>query len=119
MSRKNPSTSHEAYRSVHEEMKKSHYGKIISALKVLGTGIYEEIADTAGMEKNQVSRRLLEMEGLQLVWKPGAKKPTKAGRNAFVYQLTGNVPKTEQELKPTTTPKPTVQNNGIKQSELW
>ena len=96
--RKLPSTSHAANKAATEEMRRTHYGKIISALKVLGSGIYEQIADYCGMDKHQVGRRLSEMEGLQLVWKPGAKKPTKSNRMAYVYQLTGDSqPKTENE----------------------
>lgn len=96
--RKLPDTSHAANKAATEEMRRTHYGKIISALKVLGSGIYEQIADYCGMDKHQVGRRLSEMEGLQLVWKPGAKKPTKSNRMAYVYQLTGDSqPKTENE----------------------
>jgi predicted ArsR family transcriptional regulator len=96
--RKNPKTSTDAYRSVSIEMLNNHHGKIIKALKELGCGIYEEIASHLTMEKNQVSRRLVELERMELVWKPGATKPTKSGRKAYVYQLTGNFPKTEKQL---------------------
>lgn len=96
---KQPETSREAYLSVTLEMKNTHYSKIIKALKTLGSGIYEELADYMGMEKNQVSRRLKEMEMQELVYKSGTKRPTRSGRNAFVYYLVGSSqPKTEKEI---------------------
>lgn len=96
---KQPSTSLDAYKSVSIEMKNNHYSKILKALKSLGSGIYEEIADYVGMDKNQVSRRLKEMELEELVYKSGLKRPTKSGRSAFVYHVVGSSqPKTEKEI---------------------
>lgn len=98
--RRNPDTSTAAYKSVSVEMLNTHHSQIIKALKSLGSGIYEEIADYLGWkDKNRASRRLLEMEKLEIVWKPGAKKPTKSGRSAYVYQLRGDTqPKTDAEF---------------------
>ena len=99
MSKKQPATSLEAHRSVTIEMKNNHYSKILKALKSLGSGTYEEISTFVGMDKHQVGRRLKEMEGEQLVFKSGKKKPTKSGRNAFVYHVLGDSqPKTESEI---------------------
>jgi predicted transcriptional regulator len=94
--RKLPDTSLAANEAATLEMRKLHYGKIISALKVLRIAIYEEIADHVGMEKHQVGRRLCELEGMQIVCKPGSKKNTSSGRAAYQYCLTGtSQPKTE------------------------
>ena len=94
--RKLPDTSLAANKAATVEMRNGHYAKIISALKSLGSGTYEEIANHVGLDRHAVGRRLGEMEGMQLVWKPGAKKNTKSGRQAYVYQLTGSSqPKTE------------------------
>jgi hypothetical protein len=99
MERHNPSTSKEAYKSVSIEMLNNHHSKIIKALKELGSGTYEDIAHYLQWDdKNRASRRLLELERLEIVWKPGAKKPTKSGRQAFVYCLTNNMPRTEKQL---------------------
>ena len=96
---KQPATSLEAYKSVSIEMKNSHWGKIIKALKSLGSGTYEELADHVGMEKHQIGRRLKEMELEELIFKSGLKRPTKSGRNAYVYYLVGSSqPKTEREV---------------------
>ena len=96
-----PETSREAYNSLHPETQRKMYDKIIAALKVLGVAHYEDLSDYLGcQDRNQISRRLKEMEGLQLIWKPGGKKLTKRGRNAFVYQLTSeSSPKTEATEK--------------------
>jgi hypothetical protein len=96
---KMPDTSLAAHKAVHAEMKNSHYGKIIGALKVLGVANYETIAKYVGFkDRNQVSRRLKEMEGLLLVFKPMTKSSTSSGRAAYNYQLTGDSqPKTDNE----------------------
>lgn len=96
---KQPSTSLEAFKSVTIEMKNNHWGKILKALKSLGSGTYEELADFIGMERHQIGRRLKEMELEELIYKSGLKRPTKSGRNAFVYYLVGSSqPKTEREV---------------------
>lgn len=96
---KQPSTSLEAYKSVTVEMKNTHYSKILKALKSLGSGTYEELANHIGMDRHQIGRRLKEMELEELIYKSGLKRPTKSGRNAFVYYLVGSSqPKTEKEI---------------------
>jgi len=99
--RKLPDTSIAAGKAAHAEMKNSHYGKIIGALKVLGVANYETIAKYVGFkDRNQVSRRLKEMEGLLLVFKPMTKSNTSSGRQAYNYQLTGDSqPKTDEQEK--------------------
>lgn len=94
MSDKLPSTSIEAYKKVTPEMLQGHYGKILKALKILGTANYEKIANAVGLDKHQVGRRLSEMEeeGRKWVHKPGTTSLTKSGRKAFDYSLTGVVP---------------------------
>ena len=87
-----PSTSIEAYKKVTPEMLQGHYGKILQALKILGTANYEKIATHVGLDRHAVGRRLKEMEEKQWVHKPGTKSKTKSERNAFDYSLTGVVP---------------------------
>lgn len=99
MSKNHPETSMEAYRALQPEHLRKTYQRIINALQSLGTATYEELADYLNCrEPNQISRRLKEMEGMELIWKPGGKRLTKRRRNAFVYQLTAQ-PKTDQEIK--------------------
>lgn len=98
-SQKHPQTSMEAYRALQPEHLRKMYQRIINALQSLGTATYEELADCLNCrEPNQISRRLKEMEKMELIWKPGGKRLTKRRRNAFVYQLTAQ-PKTDQEIK--------------------
>ena len=83
-----PDTSIEAFKSVTPEMLAGHWGNIIEALKVLKLAIYTEIAEHCKFEdKNMVSRRLKELEGAEIVYKPGTKKPTKSGRLAYQYAI--------------------------------
>ena len=130
MQKKQPKTSLEAYKSVSIEMLNTHYAKIIKTLQVLGTGTYQDISNYNGMESHAVARRLAELERLEIVWKPGAKKNTKSGRQAFIYQLTGqSQPKTETEVNYAKGDKTatdyandlirSAQNNGSKQTELF
>jgi predicted transcriptional regulator len=95
-----PETSLEAYKALHPENLRTMYAKIVEALKVKGTATYEELSDYLNcQDRNQISRRLKEMEGLQLIFKPGNKRLTKRGRNAYVYCLTNaSQPKTEKEI---------------------
>ena len=96
---KQPSTSLEAYKSITVEMRNTHYSKILKALKSLGSGNYEELANHVGIDKTQIGRRLKEMELEELIFKSGLKRPTKSGRNAYVYYLVGSSqPKTEKEI---------------------
>lgn len=96
---KQPKTSLEAYKAVTLEMKNNHWSKIIKALKSLGSGTYEEVSDYVGMDKHQVGRRVKEMELEGLIYKSGLKRPTKSGRNAYVYHVVGSMqPKTEKKV---------------------
>lgn len=88
MERNNPQTSLDAYKSINGKILAEHYLKIIRSLKRLNLATYEELAHDIGFgDKNQVSRRLKEMEGLELVYKPGTKKNTSSGRGAYQYAL--------------------------------
>lgn len=94
-----PDTSHAANKAATIEMRQGHYMKIINALTQLGTANYEKIADHVGLERNAVGRRVGEMEGLQLIFKPGSKSPTKSGRMAYDYCLTGaGMPKVDPAI---------------------
>ena len=91
MERINPQTSTDAFKAVSPEMLADHYQKILGALKSLKKAIYEEVAKEIGWEdKNRVSRRLAELEGMQLVYKTGEKRLTSSKRNANVYALVTN-----------------------------
>lgn len=107
MERTNPQTSLDAWRSMDGKILADHYCKILTALDLLGTGIYEEIATQVGFtDKNQVSRRLAELERMELVYKTGEKGLTKSNRQAFKYKIRTKetiVPNIEKFTPPDTT----------------
>jgi hypothetical protein len=88
-----PETSRAAYDSQTNDKLKGDYKKIIDALKVLKLATYEQISDYQNCrEPNVISRRLAEMERLELIYKPGSKGTTKRNRQAFHYALIGTNP---------------------------
>lgn len=88
MNKNLPDTSHEAYKMATDEMLSEHHSKIISALQVLGKATSEEIANYLKWDdRNRAARRMSELEANSIVFKPGEKRKTKYGRNAYVYQL--------------------------------
>jgi predicted transcriptional regulator len=91
MEKKLPETSHEAHESMTNELLSKHQSQIIDALKNLKKATSEEIAIYLNWDdKNRSARRMSELERNQIVYKPGEKRKTKYGRNAFVYELTKN-----------------------------
>ena len=88
MNNKFPETSHEAHQSMTKQLLSNHHIKIIDALKVLKVATAEEIAIHLDWDdKNRSARRMSELEREQIIYKPGGKRKTKYGRNAFVYSL--------------------------------
>jgi len=86
--RNNPKTSIDAYNSIKGDVRQNHNAKIVSALLALKSATYEEIANYLKWDdKNRAARRLSELEREQIVYKPGEKRKTKSGRDAFVYRL--------------------------------
>ena len=83
-----PDTSLEAYRAVTNEQLRDIYIRIKDALKVLGRANYDTIATHLNLpDKNMVSRRTKEMEGLEMIYKPGTKSLTSRKRNAYDYAI--------------------------------
>jgi predicted transcriptional regulator len=88
MQKKLPDTSHEAHKSMTEVLLSKHHTQIIEALKVLKKATSEEIAIYLNWDdKNRSARRMSELEREQIIYKPGEKRKTKYGRNAYVYSL--------------------------------
>lgn len=86
-----PSTSHEAQKSMTKEILSNHHRMIIDALHVLKKATAEEISEYLDWDdKNRSARRMSELEREQIVYKPGEKRKTKYGRNAYVYSLTNS-----------------------------
>lgn len=94
-----PDTSHEAYKSIKGEILSNHHKQIIDTLAILKKATAEEIAIYLDWDdKNRAARRMSELEREQIVYKPGEKRKTKYGRNAYVYSLTN--PPAPKEYKP-------------------
>jgi predicted transcriptional regulator len=86
-----PKTSLDANKKAVPEMRQAHHAKILNALKEMGSANYEQIAKKIGFkDRNQVSRRLKEMEDSLIIYKPGLKTATSSGRMAYVYCIAGN-----------------------------
>lgn len=86
-----PSTSHEAHKSMNKDILSNHHKMIIDALHVLKKATAEEISEYLDWDdKNRSARRMSELEREQIVYKPGEKRKTKYGRNAYVYSLTNS-----------------------------
>lgn len=86
--RNNPSTSIEAYKSLDPVNILEVHNRIMDALRIIGSGTFEEIARQAKLEPQRVWRRLSECLKAGVVYRPGTKKPLKSGRNGFVWALT-------------------------------
>lgn len=84
-----PDTSLDAYEQVTPKMLSEHWSKILSAIKVLKLATGEEIAKEANMDYHQVMRRVSEMERAEILYKPGSKKNTSTGRQAYQYAIRG------------------------------
>ena len=83
-----PETSHEAHKSMTHDILSNHKKQIVDALKVLKKATAEEVAIYLNWDdKSRSARRMSELEREQIVYKPGEKRKTKYGRNAFVYSL--------------------------------
>ena len=84
-------TSLEAFRALTPEILAKDYQRIIHALKCLKLANYEAIAKFCGWDDiNKCSRRLKELESMQIIYKPGSKSLTKRQRQAFNYSLVEN-----------------------------
>ncbi len=62
--------------------------RIMDALRIIGSGTYEDIARQAKLEPQRVWKRLSEALKAGVIYRPGTKKPLKSGRNGFVWALT-------------------------------
>ena len=89
MERNNPETSHLANKAASKEMRELHHQMILDALNRLKIpSIYEIIASEAGFtDKNQVSRRLLELVNDGKIYNTLQTELTSKGRKANKYAL--------------------------------
>lgn len=101
-----PDTSIQAYEEKTMDSIRADWDKIIKALKVIGSGHYEDIAKQMQVtDLNVVSRRLSEMIKKDLVVRSSEKKRTSRGRNAYIHTL-ANESQPKVEEKPAVSEKP-------------
>ncbi len=98
MTRKQPETSLEAYRSLEPEKMQQIYKDIMGALFVIGEGTFEDISAFLKIDKSRVWKRLSEMGKLGMIFNTGRKKLLKSNRNGFTWMLTTeHTPKTDKQ----------------------
>lgn len=80
-------TSLASYKMVSKEFREHHYSKIMLAMRIAGMPLsVESIAQKAGLGKDQVSKRMCELERDVIVYKSGIGK-TSSGRPCALYSL--------------------------------
>jgi len=75
-----PVTSYEAADSA-KDLASKHFGIIVDCLKAHGALGKDGIAQHSGLDRNQVSRRLNELEKMNLIQLTGRTVKSSAGRN--------------------------------------
>lgn len=111
---KPPQTSIDAYRSLDPAKINEIYKRIVSALVVIKSGTFEDIAKQMKEEKSVVWKRLNEMEKIKLLQRPGTKKKLKSGRDGYVWEISNEYYEicmtiaTQHNLKD----KPTIQDHS-------
>jgi hypothetical protein len=81
-----PETSLDAHKRS-KELSEAHRKIILEALEKHGSMTYEQIALCTNLDRHAVGRRLCELERENKIHKPGEKKFTQSGRQAFVYEI--------------------------------
>ena len=82
-----PSTSREAYQSLDPSKLRETYRQILYAISQIGESTSQEIAAFLKMDHQKIWKRMVDLERMELVYKPGTKKPLKSGRMGYCYQL--------------------------------
>lgn len=89
-------TSQAAYQSLQPEHLAEIYRKILGSLAVLGEATTQEVAAHMRIDHAKVWKRFAELREMNLVYRPGNKRPLKSGRSGYTYMLSDNsLPKTE------------------------
>lgn len=98
MSRQNPETSNEAYRSLDPRQLNDTYRQILSALDAIGRGTFEDVAAWLKCNPSKIWKRMSELSKMELIYRPGTKKVLKSGRQGYEWMRT-NPSKTEVQAK--------------------
>lgn len=98
-----PETSREAFASLRKEELNQTYKDIIRALGALNEATYEEIATFLMQPSSKIWKRMSELLKMEVVYRPGNKRPLKSNRLGFTWKLTN----------PGETPQPVTLNKKI------
>src|SRR5258706_6182599 len=99
--RKQPETSVDAYKSLDPVQLNQIYRDILRALTVLKEGTYEQIADFLMQPAAKIWKRMSDLQKMELVYRPGNKRPLKSNRLGYTWKLVGDestAPVTEKSL---------------------
>lgn len=97
------STSKAAYDSLTPDKLREDYKKIMTALSALGEGTSEQIAARLKCKPDKVWKRLDELKKMEILYKPGNRRPLKSGCMGFTWSLTEKgkqMVESSQELLP-------------------
>jgi len=83
--RKNPETSHEAFRALDPEKISELHREILRALTELKLATTEKVAQFLGKDHSKVWRRFTDLEAKGLIHRPGNKFPLSTGRMGFMW----------------------------------
>lgn len=107
--RKNPDTSIAAFHSLDQSKVQELKNKIMEALKVLGKGTSEQIADYLGKEYDQVWKRCSDLKNEKKIFASDSKVLTKKKRFARQWVICdGAMPKTDKQVAQELKGKPTI-----------
>lgn len=101
--RKVAATSRAAYDSLTADKLRDDYKKIMTALSILGEATSEQIASKLKCKPDKIWKRLSEMARMDVIYKPGNRRPLKSGCMGFTWALTETgkqMVESSQELLP-------------------
>lgn len=81
-------TSREAYEKLTPDKLRGDYKKIIGALAIIEEGTSEQIAAKLKCKPDKIWKRLSELKAINILYKPGNRRPLKSGCNGYTWMLT-------------------------------
>lgn len=98
MSHPVPDTSKSAFKEAKKGLISGHKSKILAAFERLGSSTADEISAYLGLDHVQINRRFVELAEDEKIYNTQLKRPTRRGRDAFVWSLVAGI-KTDNETK--------------------
>lgn len=87
-----PQTSKDALASLKAEEIREMYRRILEALRLIKEGSRDEIAVVCKVKPEKVWKRFSELQRMNLIYRPGNKKPLESGRLGYTWRLVGDEP---------------------------